>query len=374
MDANVKYDICFVCFEDLRTDARTLNLVKTFVKNGTRVAIIAPETIGSGTIPGADCYFVPPHEPVRFLYKWIRFNRNVKRYKDLQASIYWADDFYSLDAARILHRRNGGRLFYDSREIYSALGPLAGHPIKQMLIAAKEKKLVRYVDLITVSGQMDMDYLRDYFKTRVKFSLIMNLPPKTEIPKNDKLHKLLNIPPQQQIILYQGVVLKGRGIVMTIRALQFLDDCDYVIIGDGPFRAEAEELTRALHLEDRVHFTGKIPYSELPVYTAGADIGTAFIEPVTFSYRLALPNKLFEYFMAGLPVLASDLQALRKVFSVEGDPPGELLDTAAGPREFAQSIRKILENKEKYAAASRKLAERYCYEYQEPEILKLLSE
>ena len=76
--------------------------------------------------------------------------------------------------------------------------------------------------------------------------------------------------------------------------------------------------------------------------------------------------------MAGLPVIASDIPALRKIFTEEKLHPGELLDSSAGPREFASLVRKIINNEATYKASTKEFALRYSYENQEQKILDLI--
>ena len=64
---------------------------------------------------------------------------------------------------------------------------------------------------------------------------------------------------------------------------------------------------------DRIHFLGAVNHNELLTYTASADIGLALIENISISYYYALPNKLFEYIMAGVPILSSNLPQMKKV-------------------------------------------------------------
>ena len=66
-----------------------------------------------------------------------------------------------------------------------------------------------------------------------------------------------------------------------------------------------ERLAKDLNVSERVHFCGVVPYRELHQWTCSADIGIVFIEPISFSYKLALPNKLFEYLYCEKPVIAS---------------------------------------------------------------------
>ena len=58
---------------------------------------------------------------------------------------------------------------------------------------------------------------------------------------------------------------------------------------------------------ERVHLIGPVPLEALLSYTAQADIGVSLLEDSCENHRLALPNKLFEYLAAGLPVVVSNL-------------------------------------------------------------------
>jgi glycosyltransferase involved in cell wall biosynthesis len=127
------------------------------------------------------------------------------------------------------------------------------------------------------------------------------------------LRKLLNIPLENKIILYQGVILEGRGILKIARVLDRFPNSDFVIIGDGEFRQKFEEEISKLPQSERVHFIGSVNHNDLLNYTADADIGVVLIENISISYYYALPNKLFEYIMAGVPVLASDLPQMKKI-------------------------------------------------------------
>jgi glycosyltransferase involved in cell wall biosynthesis len=88
-----------------------------------------------------------------------------------------------------------------------------------------------------------------------------------------------------------------------------------VFLGDGPLRASLQVLAASLDIQDRVHFLDPVPPDQLLDYTASATVGVTLLEDTCLNHRLALPNKLFEYLMAGIPVLASDLPELNKVVS-----------------------------------------------------------
>ena len=92
-----------------------------------------------------------------------------------------------------------------------------------------------------------------------------------------------------------------------------IENCNLVVLGTGVFKTKYEKIAVELGIEKRIHFLGNIEQSELINYTAGADIGVSLIENISKSYYYALPNKLFEYIMANIPVLISDLPQMKKI-------------------------------------------------------------
>ena len=88
-------------------------------------------------------------------------------------------------------------------------------------------------------------------------------------------------------------------------------------------------------MADRVVLAPPVPTGEVVRWAAGADVGLALIQNVSLSYFLSLPNKLFEYVAAGLPVVASDFPDLRRVVEERG------LGTVCRPDDPAAIARAI---------------------------------
>jgi glycosyltransferase involved in cell wall biosynthesis len=107
-----------------------------------------------------------------------------------------------------------------------------------------------------------------------------------------------------------------------IRAAAFLGpDILVVLMGPGPqkTRAELEALIVGEGVADRVKILPPVPYEELLDWTASADIGLNILPPdYSASILRCLPNKLFEYLMAGIPVLTSELGAVVEVVKTYG--------------------------------------------------------
>lgn len=250
-----------------------------------------------------------------------------------KTDIYFAEDIYTLPFVYFFAKLNKGKVFYNSREIYAHLAGLRNKSFVQKIIAKIESGFIRKVDTVLVTGDMDAEYLKESYGINNLF-VLRNLPKyKTDFSIVD-LHEKFNIPKNNKIILYQGVVLEGRGILKVIDLITEIDSVHFVIVGEGEFRQKFENYVNILDYKDRIHFIGAVNHSELLNYTAGADLGLALIENISISYYYALPNKLFEYIMAGVPVLASNLPQMKKVIDehkvgkyVNMDDDDEIKDT-----------------------------------------------
>jgi len=240
-----------------------------------------------------------------------------------KADIYFAEDIYSLPITYIVARYKKKKVFYNSRELYPFLAGLRKRPIIQFCIRQIEKFFIRRVDLVMTTGEMDADFLVGYYGIK-RPMVLRNLPLYRTANNPINFHEKLHIDTRLKILLYQGVILDGRGIEPLLNAMTTVTDCALVILGDGASKEKYQNLMRQLHLENRVFFMGTIQQDALINYTSGADVGVSLIENISRSYFLALPGKLFEYIMAHVPVLVSDLPQMRAI--VEQNNIGEIID------------------------------------------------
>ncbi|OGU62153.1 MAG: hypothetical protein A2V66_09065, partial [Ignavibacteria bacterium RBG_13_36_8] len=239
------------------------------------------------------------------------------------ADIYFAEDIYTLPFVTLIAKLRGAKAYYESRELYAFLGGLRKRKYVQALIKSIEKFFINRVDLVIATGEMDSEFLEDYY--HIKNTIVLrNLPVYKKPEKVVNLREHLGIGKDQLILLYQGVLLEGRGISIILKAMVDLPEFVLVILGEGEKRHTFIESAKQLGVLNRVHFLGSYDQKELKNYTAAADIGLALIENISKSYYYALPNKLFEYIMAGVPVLCSNLPQMKEV--VEKYKIGESVD------------------------------------------------
>ncbi|RMD96162.1 MAG: glycosyltransferase [Deltaproteobacteria bacterium] len=123
----------------------------------------------------------------------------------------------------------------------------------------------------------------------------------------------LHLPPERKILLYAGGLQEGRGLFPIVEALPALPHCDLLLLGRSidRMRERLEERSASLGVRGRVHFLPPVPAAGLLAHLGDADLGLSLIEATSLSHRYCLPNKVFEYLVAGIPVLVSDLPEMR---------------------------------------------------------------
>jgi len=317
-------------------DTRVTNLTNSLKADGNEVKVISFDwtTPDFNTIIGDTSIYklVKKKNSIHYYLKFL-----TTLYKELlktDSKIYIAEDILTLPLVTFVAKLRKAKLFYNSREFYAFIAGLRNKPKTQAIIRSLEKFFIKKVDKVFVTGEGDADFLQEYYGIE-NTVVIRNLPLmyKANAPKD--FRKMLGISDSSTILLYQGVILEGRGIEPLLNSMTNLENCDLVILGTGVFKDKFENIATELGLNNRVHFLGNIDQSELINYTSGADIGIALIENISMSYYYALPNKLFEYIMAGLPVLISNLPQMKKI--VEDYKVGKIVNM-----ENSEEIEKAL--------------------------------
>lgn len=151
------------------------------------------------------------------------------------------------------------------------------------------------------------------------------------------------------LLIYQGVYSPNRGLLELIEAMGVLPECRLAFVGygHGSMEEQMKERVRQLGVEDRVRFFDAVPFDVMMRYTAAADIGVFPLVGSCLSYVYAAPNKLFEYMIAGLPVVVSDLPEMAAV--VRAERVGELIEDPEDPASIARAVRTLIDGPEPLA-------------------------
>jgi len=198
----------------------------------------------------------------------------------------------------------GSRVVYDAHELWPDRN---GRWEARWWLLACEALFVRVADaVVTASPGYAACMARRYLIEPP--ALVRNIP--TARPPGPQPGPAPRTGPAQ--VVYAGGILRGRGLEQAIDALAFVDEITLTLIGPGSPRYLAELRERALRhgVSQRVEYRAPVAPDELIEAIAGAALGLSIIQPVCLSYQLTLPNKVFEYLAAGLPVLVSDLPVM----------------------------------------------------------------
>ena len=233
------------------------------------------------------------------------------------------------------------KLVYDSHEYFTEVPELQNkNLIKKIWINIEKFILPKIKYSYTVCDSIASIYNKKY---GVKMQTVRNIPEQnTNENISSRTKKIIHS--DKKIIIYQGALNIGRGIENMIEAMKYIKNAVFVIIGSGDIEKKLQDKTKKLGLNKKVIFVGQVPFSELHDYTVQADIGISIEKNIGLNYYYSLPNKLFDYINANIPVLVSELPETKKI--VEKYQIGELINSH-NPKHIAEKINSILNSPEK---------------------------
>ena len=301
--------------------------------------------------------------PIQKNYKTVRFrllfNKGFLFYAEFNIRLFifllftkknllFSNDLDSLLPNYLLSLLQQKTLVFDSHELFSEIPELVTKPrIKNFWLYLEKKLIPKLKNVITVSNSIKNHYLNLY---GVSATVVRNIP---KIQKIDPKEFDVNTD-EKKIILYQGAVNIGRGIELMIDTMPLLDKYLFIVIGDGDILKELKEKVKLQNLNNKVKFLGKKSPEELKKLTLSASIGMSLEEDLGLNYRYALPNKVFDYLHANIPVIIADLPEMRAL--IEKYSIGEIL-TERSPEVLAKIIKQMTTKsyKKELAMAKEKL-------------------
>ena len=254
----------------------------------------------------------------------------------------WANDLDTLLPAFLASKWHGIPLIYDSHEFFTEAAGLTGRPFQRGVWLRLEHWLYpRLKSVITVNDSIANAYEKRYpTALSVRPRVVRNMPLKREF-KTGKLQwrEELGIPKEAVFAVLQGAYLdKDRGVKQAVEALRENLSWHLVVVGAG---VEFEWATRQVPSSDgRLICLPKMPFEKLCTLTAAADFGFSLDRGVHGNYWFSLPNKLFDYIHAGIPVVASPMPEVKKV--VEDWQIGAVIDDHS-PAAITKAVNAVLQ-------------------------------
>lgn len=253
----------------------------------------------------------------------------------MKSNVLLSNDLDSLTANYIAAKIKGIPVVYDSHEFFTEVPELVNRPRIQKIWKRLETRILPKLKYAyTVCDSIAEVYHRIY---GTEFKVVRNFPQKKTLTSAKTKNKT-------RMILYQGAVNVARGLEQAILSMKHLENAELVIAGNGDIKPQLEKLVSDEKLEKKVRFTGRLPFEKLTELTVQADLGLSIEENCGLNYRFALPNKLFDYIQAQVPVLVTNLPEMAKI--VNQYKVGEITDSLE-PVVLAEKIKDALFNQAK---------------------------
>ena len=326
---------------DLVTDQRVNRTCECFDELGFDIILIGRKLKGSPNIK----------RPYKNLRLHLIFNKgflfyaeyNVRLFFKLivtKKSLLYANDLDTLLPNFLASKLSSCKLIYDSHEYFTEVPELISRPKTRSFWLRLEKFIFpKLKNIITVNQKIADLYSSTY---KVPITVVKNVAASGEIKD---FHALSELKKQQPLILYQGALNTGRGLELIIDTMAYMNQGTLVIAGEGDITDQLKKRVVDRNLEERVIFLGRVIPNELKSITKIADLGISLEEDIGLNYRYCLPNKVFDYIEAGIPVLVSNLPLLKEL--IQTYDIGQYV-TIRDPKSLSLQIEKILNDKNKF--------------------------
>ena len=272
-----------------------------------------------------------------------------------KTDLFYANDLDTLAPMFLLSKLKKKPLIYDSHELFCEVPELKASRIKKSIWQKLEGYIIpKLKTCITVNDSIAKIYEAKY---NVPFYIIRNISDfdQSFIPKS---RVQLSLPEDKKIILLQGAGINvDRGAEELIDAMEFVQNAVLYIIGSGDvWENLKQKVSFNKSIQNKVVLINKLPKSELINYTFNADIGLSIDKNTNLNYLYSLPNKIFDYIQAEIPILASRLPEIENI--ILQYKIGDFIDDH-NPKTIANKLNEMLYSQQlssykKYLAIAKK--------------------
>ena len=363
---NKRKTITVSVITDLATDQRVIRICTTLQNMGFAVHVIARQLPVS-----------LPLETYMFAASRIRcyFTKGTMQYAEFMTKLFFrllfvktdyllANDLDTLLPNYLVSKLRGKYLFYDTHEYFTGVPELDNSPAKKKIWKTIEDWIFPKLKTVyTVNHSVQNEYRVEY---NIPVSIIRNVPftkqiTPAQLPENWK---------NKIILLAQGAGLnEGRSCIEMIDAIRYLDDRFHLVfIGSGNYWEQLKQRRKELHLEHRIDMMERMLPSVLKTYTPLAHLGVSLDSFQYKNFLFNLPNKVFDYIHAGVPLFATAIPEIKHIID-EYQCGVYITDTS--PKSIAERIAALFADEEYYLFLkknTKQAATELCWEKEEEKL------
>ena len=316
--------ICVVVSNNLLYDSRVRKEAHSLSTLAKEVVVIAKKESSLPEVESLsdkvrvkrieNCFPSFPIRPKRWI-PWYNLLRALIKEK---ARIYHANDPDTLLASYIASKVNRGKLVYDSHELWTSIPKKVSlrERISHLFIRWIERFLAHRAELVLATTPLRSKEMERTYKLKRTPLILLNCPPYKGVKKGKYFDRYKK--EGGRIVLYLGGLQPGRGLFKAVEAIRELKGCKLIIMGPVPetyqtFAHKLRDFIKKMKMEDRVIILPPVPPDRVVDIASSADIGIIANQNINKNYFYSLPNKLFEYIQAELPVAVSNFPEMRKI-------------------------------------------------------------
>lgn len=307
------------------------------------------------------------------LPNWHRDHQEILRIAaenpDLKPDLIIAHNHYTCPPAWDLSRRYGAPFLIDSQEYMLGVSLDSPHWVREQrpfIKATQDVYFARADQVFTVSqGIADKITAEQRLKRPVK------------VMRNTPLHARHPFRPVSgtRKLLYHGLIDPARDLEIAVRAAAlWTSDTKLIIRGpsEGDTASQLAALAAELGVSHKVTLEPAVPFVEMLARANEADIGYFVYRDGSPQRRFVLPNKFFEYQMAGLALMISDLPEMAALMRQSGTG---IVVGDFNPEAIARAVDSLTDDQiNTFKQASLKAAETLCWEQEQDVLLETIDE
>lgn len=270
-----------------------------------------------------------------------------------------------IQLVRLKNLIHGIKVIYDAHELETEANGLLED--EKLFLKEIEKKYIPRVDhTFVVSPSIERWYRDTYNIDRI--STVMNTPLKHKnLIRQDLFREKYKLGVQDTLFIYNGALFEGRGIKILLEVFEKITDKSNHMV----FMGEGELETVIVEYEKRntnIHLHKAVEPSKVIEYTACADVGISLGENICLSYYYSLPNKIFEYLIAEIPIITANMQDMKNF--VINNKVGMVAETYE-VADVTKTIEAMALDKANYKEALLIAKEKYNWENEEKKMIHI---
>jgi glycosyltransferase involved in cell wall biosynthesis len=269
--------------------------------------------------------------------------------------------------------KHGRKVAFDFEDWYSHdLLPAANRTRPLKLLEKYERYALKHAPLVYTTSNSMAVAMAEFFGSAVP-KVLHNVFPLAERKLLDGAFKDRKDTERPSIHWYSQTIGPGRGLEFLAESLHLVDVPVDLHLRGNLFGDFGEQLRNKFPHEKghRIFFHELVPHNELLSRIAEHDIGLATEEYTPDSRNLTITNKILQYLLAGIAVVASDTSGQKEV--AEAAPDAVALFKNKNKESFVAALNSFLKNPDKLKQAKTKALQyaenRFCWERQKHKLV-----